>query len=83
MHNFKAIRERLGMSQAAIGEALGMTQGNVSMYEHGQDVPSEVARKLIAVARRFGHALLFDDLYGKLRANTKKGAMSVKKASGA
>jgi putative transcriptional regulator len=62
--NFKAIRERLGMTQAAIGADLGVTQGNVSFYEKGQTVPPDVARLLIEVAGRRGLELTFDNIYG-------------------
>lgn len=64
MSNLKSIRDRLGLTQAALGEALGVTQGNVSFYEKGQTVPPTVARRLIEVARSKGVALTFDDVYG-------------------
>lgn len=75
MHNFKVIRERLGMTQAAIGKAIGVTQGNVSFYEKGQSVPPDVAARLIAAAKGRGHALTFDDLYAPLeQAQAQEGA---------
>lgn len=64
MNTFKPIRERLGMTQSAIGEALGVTQGNVSFYEKGQTIPPTVATRLIAVARERGLPLTFDHVYG-------------------
>lgn len=64
MNTFKPIRERLGMTQAAIGEALGVTQGNVSFYEKGQTVPPPVAAKLIELAQSKGLPLTFDHVYG-------------------
>lgn len=64
MNNFKSIRERLGMTQASIGTELGVTQGNVSFYEKGQDVPPKIATKLIEVAGRKGLAITFDHVYG-------------------
>ena len=61
---FKTIRERLGMTQAAIASALGMTQGNVSLYEvRGQTVTPEVAAKLIELCRSHGIEIGFDHLY--------------------
>ena len=63
MSTFKAIRERLKMTQAAIGEAIGVTQGNVSFYEKGQTVPPAVAAKLIELARTRGESLTFDEIY--------------------
>ena len=64
MSAFKKIRERLQMTQAAIGAELGVTQGNVSFYEKGQTVPPDAARKLIELARSKGLELTFDHVYG-------------------
>lgn len=66
----KIIRKRLGFSQADIAAAIGCTQGNVSFYERGQTIPPEVARKLIAVARRNGLMLTFDMVYGAEEVDT-------------
>ena len=63
MTNFKRIRVLLGLTQAAIGAELGVTQGNVSFYEKGQTVPPDVARRLIELARVRGHEITFDDVY--------------------
>ncbi len=64
MSIFKSIRERLSMTQAAVGEAIGVTQGNVSFYEKGQTIPPAVAAKLIDVARAKGLEITFDHVYG-------------------
>ena len=64
MSTFKSIRQLLGMTQAAIGESIGVTQGNVSFYERGQTVPPDVAGKLIELARQKGHQLTYDHVYG-------------------
>ena len=65
MNTIKSIRVRLGLTQAALAEAIGCTQGNVGHYENkGQTVPPEVARRLIAHAARLGVPLSFDDVYG-------------------
>lgn len=63
MNPFKSIRKRLGLSQAAIAEPLGCTQGNVSFYENGQTVPPDVARKLIEFAKTRGEVVTFDEIY--------------------
>lgn len=63
MTNFQAIRELLGMTQAALAQALGRTQGSVYFYEKGKTVPPEVAGRLIQVAKAAGHELSFDDIY--------------------
>lgn len=64
MTTFKAIRSALDVTQAAIAEAIGVTQGNVSFYEKGQTVPPDVAKKLITYAGSRGLKLSFDHVYG-------------------
>lgn len=64
MNNIHQIRKRLGLTQEAFGEAIGVSQGNVSHYEQGrQEVPPDVARRVIAAADALGHAVTFDDIY--------------------
>lgn len=65
MNTVLAIRQRLGLTQAALAELLGCTQGNISFYERGQTVPPPVAGRLIEVARERNHGYLtFDHVYG-------------------
>jgi len=64
MSTIKAIRDRLELTQAALAEALGCTQGNVGHYERGQTVPPEMAKKLIAFAAGRGHRVTYDNIYG-------------------
>jgi len=68
MNSIKLLRERLGVTQEAMAAGIGVTQGNVSNYERGQQMPPEVARKLITYAHGLGHAITFDDVYGPLPA---------------
>lgn len=63
MRPFRAIRERLSLTQAQMATALGCSQGNVSFYERGQVVPPSVARRLIDLARERGVALSYEHLY--------------------
>lgn len=64
MQSVREIRERLGLTQGAMADGIGVTQSNVSHYEQGrQQIPPDVARRLIALARRHGHELTFDDIY--------------------
>ena len=69
MRPFRAIRERLGLTQTQIATELGCSQGNVSFYERGQMVPPDVAGRLIELARRRGHAITFDDVYADHRVS--------------
>lgn len=64
MNKILEIRSKLGLSQRAIADALALSQGNVSHYECGrQEVPPDVARRLISFAESRGVTLTFDDIY--------------------
>ena len=66
MNAIKSIRTRMGLTQAALAEAIGCTQGNVGQYENrGQTMPPDMARKLIQFADSKGLALTFDDIYAE------------------
>lgn len=63
-NNLKAIRERLGLSQAGLAESLGVSQGNISHCElQNQEVSPDMARKVVALARERGLDVSFDDIY--------------------
>jgi putative transcriptional regulator len=65
MSNIKAIRERLGLTQEALAEGMGCTQGNVGHYEtKGQTVPPDAAKRLIAFALSRGVEITYEDIYG-------------------
>lgn len=64
MNAIKAIRERLGLTQAAFAEGIGCTQGNVGHYERGQTVLPAVAGRVIAFAASKGLEITFDHIYG-------------------
>jgi putative transcriptional regulator len=64
MNSIRQIRERLGLTQAALGAAIGCTQGNVSFYEKGQTVPPDAAKALIAHANANGLAIHWGHIYG-------------------
>lgn len=66
MNALKAIRAKLGVTQAEVADALSVSQGNVSFYENGQNIPSDVARALIAFAKERGLLIGFDHVYGDL-----------------
>lgn len=64
MNTIKAIRERLGLSQDALGRGIGCTQGNIFHYERGQTLPPEAAKRVIAFSAERGLVLTMDQLYG-------------------
>lgn len=69
MNSIKAIRDLLGITQTALAEAMGCTQGNVGHYERGQTVPPEAAKRLIAYAKSLGHDITFDHIYGSVEVS--------------
>lgn len=64
MHHLKTIRERLGITQQAMADGLGCTQGNVGHYERGQTLPPVMAKKLIDFCASRGLTITFDHVYG-------------------
>jgi putative transcriptional regulator len=63
MNTISHIRARLGVTQTAMAEGLGVSQGNISNYERGQAMPPHVAARLIAYAASLGVALTYDEIY--------------------
>lgn len=64
MNRISRIRAKLAVTQKALADVLQVSQGNVSHYERGQNMPPEIAKRLIAFAAKRGHPLSFDDIYG-------------------
>lgn len=65
MNKIKLIRERLGVTQAAMAIGVGCTQGNIGHYENkNQTIPPEVAKRLIAFAAGRGVQIGYEDIYG-------------------
>lgn len=64
MSTVKTVRVRLGLTQQALADGIGCTQGNVWHYEQGQTVPPDMARTLIAFAASRGLEIGFDHIYG-------------------
>lgn len=64
MNNIKAIRERLDLTQQALADGIGCTQGNVGNYERGQMLPPDMALKVIAFAASKGVTLTMGQVYG-------------------
>jgi len=65
MNTVRAIRQRLGVKQAELATALGVSQGNVSFIERGvQEIQPDAARLLVAFAREKDLAITLDQVYG-------------------
>lgn len=65
MNPISSIRAKLGVTQAAMAEGLGVSQGNVSNYERGQTMPPDVAKRLIGFAAERGTSISFNDIYAE------------------
>jgi len=65
MNPLQTIRARLGVTQAALAKALGVSQGNISHYEKGQEVPPPIAKLLIEFAAGLGHVVTYVQIYGE------------------
>lgn len=66
MNAVKAIRQRLGATQAEIADAIGVSQSNVSFIENGQEIQPEAARRLAQFARSKGLEIGLDHVYGEI-----------------
>lgn len=64
MSEFKTIRNRLDVSQDEMAEALGCSQGNVSLLDRGQTVQPAMAMRLIDFAAQRGLVISMDMIYG-------------------
>ncbi|NRR28866.1 helix-turn-helix transcriptional regulator [Oxalobacteraceae bacterium] len=64
MNSISKLRARLAVTQSAMADAIGVSQGNVSNYERGQTVPPDVAKRLIEYSATFGVGISYNDIYG-------------------
>lgn len=66
MNAITSIRKSLGLSQAALGAALNLSQSAISQFEKGICEPTpDVARKLISLAQQNGLDINFDSIYAR------------------
>jgi len=64
-NNLKAVRQKLGLRQADLASAIGVSKGNISHYEcQRQLLPPTVAQRVIALAAERGLQISYDDIYG-------------------
>ena len=68
MNQIKSIRDRLGITQSALADGIGCTQGNIGHYEKGQTIPPDMAKRLISFAKSMGHEVTYEDVYGPVDA---------------
>lgn len=64
MSQLKQFRERAGVTQTALADLVGMTQGAIAHYENGRRVPGLAeCRQLLAALNGLGANCTLDDLF--------------------
>lgn len=75
MNAITSIRKSLGLSQAALGAALNLSQSAISQFEKGICEPTpEVARRLISLAQQNGIDVNFDSIYARPNGDCNESA---------
>lgn len=68
MSNIKAIREKAGVTQAALAKTLGLTQGAIAHYENERRKPGlDECRKIVDALNSSGAAVTLDDVFPPAR----------------
>lgn len=64
MSNMKTIREKVGVTQAELAKAVGLTQGAIAHYENDRRKPGlEECRRIVAALNAFGASATLDDAF--------------------
>ncbi len=64
MSNLKQFREKAQVTQAALAERVGMTQGAIAHYENGRRTPGLAeSRQLLAALNELGVGCTLDELF--------------------
>jgi len=64
VNNLRKIREALNISQTALAELVGCSQGAIGHYEAGRRTPSLfVCRELVKALNRSGAKVQFDEVF--------------------
>lgn len=64
MSNLRKIRESVNVSQAALAEKVGCTQGAIGHYESGRRHPDlKMCRQLVNALNCLGAKVLLDDVF--------------------
>lgn len=70
MRKIEYLRRQAGLTQKAVSQAVGVTQGSVSQWEKGSSFPR--ADKLPLLATVYGCTI--DALYGDMEISSQEGA---------
>lgn len=64
MSSLKQFREKAGVTQAALAERVGMTQGAIAHYENGRRTPGLAeSRRLMLALNDLGVSCSLDELF--------------------
>ncbi|KAA8563234.1 hypothetical protein FX985_03302 [Pseudomonas extremaustralis] len=64
MSNMKTIREKVGVTQAALAKTVGLTQGAIAHYENDRRKPGlEECRRIVDALNTSGAAVTLDDVF--------------------
>lgn len=64
MSNMKTIREKVGVTQAALAQTVGLTQGAIAHYENDRRKPGlEECRRIVAALNSSGAGVTLDDVF--------------------
>lgn len=64
MSNMKTIREKVGVTQAALAKTVGLTQGAIAHYENERRKPGlEECRRIVDALNSSGAAVTLDDVF--------------------
>ncbi|ELQ9312183.1 helix-turn-helix transcriptional regulator [Serratia marcescens] len=69
MNRLKELRNEAGLSQAALAEAMGVSQGAIAHYEKGfRGMKADSINKLLLVLSKHGVHCTFEDIFPKKKA---------------
>jgi putative transcriptional regulator len=64
MSNLKQVREKAQVTQAALADEVGITQGAIAHYENGRRKPGLAeARQIVAALNKLGAKCRLDDVF--------------------
>lgn len=69
MSNMKTIREQVDMTQSALAEAVGLTQGAIAHYENDRRKPGlDECRRIVAALNQRGANATLDEVFPPSKA---------------
>lgn len=64
MSNIRNIRERVGITQAALAKTVGLTQGAIAHYENDRRKPGlDECRRIVTALNHYNARVTLDDVF--------------------